>query len=166
MIWNNHRYRSTEQKNPQIVGHWPPIYRTIFPQREYSWITTCLNWFILTLALSATIWPQFHFQNMLPPIWPRHRVGVENATHQNIDSTILFDFCAQNMSILHRFAAVHNAADRRMAAYAESTGGLNHNLVSLITNVASFRKFHWLVRFFSRLDLDMTGYAFGNISVP
>ena len=62
---------------------------------------------------------------MTPPIWGGGlgwTQGVENDTNRNLVSTFLFDFYPHYTPILHRLAAIHNAADRQTTDRARAIG--------------------------------------------
>ena len=55
-----------------------------------------------------------------PHLWGlRCTYGIEKDANRNVIPTFIFDFCTQHRPISHRFATIHNAADRRQAERSE-----------------------------------------------
>ena len=71
---------------------------------------------IHSFALSATVWPEFHCQIMLPKF--NHHLGVRwtqwtaNVTNQNVNPTFLFYFYSHHKPSLHRLATIYNTSNR------------------------------------------------------
>ena len=85
------------------------------------WISGCHFCYNLAV-IEMSIYDHPQSPQFSPMLSGLTREGIETGANRKVDPTFLFDFYTHHTPILHRLAAMHNAADRQTDRQTRAVG--------------------------------------------